>query len=127
MSSNDNLSTLHQQWSKSHKSTVIQLLEALWDVTAAEQHMLRFDYFSLHQRCLVILQVHILWNVHNEKFHEYGHGRLEHDSELALIVSEIFKVTLGSVKAAEEYKLKSVGKSQMMRRMSEIVDELIGQ
>jgi len=76
--------------------------------------MLRFDYFSF------------LWDVHDEKFREYGHNRLEHDSQLALIVPEIFKVALGSAKAAEEYKLKSVGESWMMRRTSEVVDEFIG-
>ena len=51
---------------------------------------------------------------------------MEHDSQLALIVPEIFKVALGSAKAAEEYKLKSVGESRMMRRTSEVVDEFIG-
>lgn len=37
---------LRQQWTTSHKLTVLQLLETMRDANAAEQHILRFDYFN---------------------------------------------------------------------------------
>jgi hypothetical protein len=122
-SSDDDLRSLRLQWTKSHKLTVLQLLETLRDATAAEQYMLRFDYFSLHQRCLAILRK--LRDVHAEKFHQYGHGRIEHDFQLALIVPQIFHVASETAKAEEEFKMKNI-ESRMLRRSSEVVDEFIG-
>jgi len=47
---------LRQQWAKSHKLSILQLLDAMRDATAAEQCALRFDYVSFHLRCLSLLE-----------------------------------------------------------------------
>ena len=49
-------SLLHRQWAKTHKLTPLQLLDTLHRAIAAEEHMLRFDYISLHFRCLRLLR-----------------------------------------------------------------------
>lgn len=41
---------LQRQWTESHKMTLLQLLDTLRHAIAAEEHMLRFDYFSLPLR-----------------------------------------------------------------------------
>ena len=117
--------TLRQLWTKSHKLTVLQLLETLRDATAAEQPMLRLDYFSLHQRCLAILRK--LRIVLDEKFRQYfGPDWIENETQLAFIVPYVFMVASGSAKAAEGLKLKDEVESLMMKRASEVVDEFIG-
>ena len=117
-------SVLRQQWTKSHKLTVLQLLETLRDATAAEQSMLRLDYFSLHQRCLAILRK--LRTVLDEKFCQYfGPDWIENETQLAFIVPYIFMVASGSAKAAEELKLRDGVHSLMLKRASEVVEEFI--
>ena len=49
-------SLLQRQWTKSHKMTPLQLLDTLHLALSAERHILRFDYISLHLRCLRLLR-----------------------------------------------------------------------
>lgn len=49
-------SLLQRQWAKSHKKTPLQLLDTLHHAIAAEQHIIHFDYLSLHLRCLRMLR-----------------------------------------------------------------------
>jgi hypothetical protein len=48
-------SCLQRQWARSHKMTPLQLIDTLHHALAAERHILRFDYISLHLRCLTLL------------------------------------------------------------------------
>src|SRR5277367_6614755 len=49
-------SLLQRQWAKSHKMTPLQLVDILHHAVAAEEHMIRFDYITLHLRCLRMLR-----------------------------------------------------------------------
>jgi hypothetical protein len=48
-------SSFQRQWAKSHKMTPLQLLDTLCNAIRAEEHIIRFDYISLHFRCLFLL------------------------------------------------------------------------
>ena len=119
-------SPLHQQWAKSHKLTVLQLLNALRDAMASEQHMLRFDYFSLHQRCLRLLRN--LRSALDDKLRRYiGPNYIENETQLPTIVGCIFQIAAESGKTADRVKFKDGFQSLMMKNAAEIVEEFIGQ
>jgi hypothetical protein len=99
-------SPLRQQWAKSHKLTVLQLLNALRDAMASEQHMLRIEYFSLHRRCLRLLRN--LRSVLDDKLRRYiGPNYIENETQLPTIVGYIFQIAAESGKMADRVKLDS--------------------
>jgi hypothetical protein len=90
---------------------------------ASEAAIIRFDYFSLHRRCLRLLKT--IQTTLDHKFRQYfGPDYLENDTQLPFIVGWIFVVATSSKKAADEIKLREV-QSSMMQRVSEIVEEMI--
>jgi hypothetical protein len=115
---------LRQQWNRSHKLTVRQLLETLCDATAAEQYMLRFDYFALHRRCIALLQQ--LRDLFGEKLCQYQIRPRECKDELSAVVYHILQVARGTshgdVYAGDEL---GDGKSEMMKQTSEVIDKII--
>jgi hypothetical protein len=118
---------LRQQWTKSHKLTVLQLLETLRDSTAAEQYMLRLDYFALHKRCFLILRE--LRNSLDEEFLENFNSRdfVDDDTELMFMVPCLLMVTTGLAKVAKA--AESLGltvENPMMKKAGEVLDEVIG-
>jgi hypothetical protein len=117
---------LRQQWTTSHKLTVLQLLEVMRDANAAEQHMLRFDYISLHQRCLAILRK--LRIVFDEDFREYwGPNWMEDEYQLLLIVRRIFTVASEASKVVEESKLKDHPVlRQTLEKANAVIEEFVG-
>jgi hypothetical protein len=120
--SNDG-AVVHRQWAKSHKLTVLQLLATLTDAMASEAAIIRFDYFSLHRRCLRLLKT--IQTTLDHKFRQYfGPDYLENDTQLPFIVGWVFTVATFSKKAADEIKLRGVH-SVMMQRVSEIMEDMI--
>ena len=108
---NKDHSLLQRQWAKSHKMTPLQLLDTLHHAIAAEEHMIRFDYISLHLRCLRIL--HILRTVLNDMSRErFGRNYIEKETELAFVVLYIFHMATKS-------------DSSILKRASEVVHEFI--
>lgn len=118
-------SLLRRQWAKSHKMTPLQLLDTLRHAIAVEEHMLRFDYFSLHLRCLRLL--HTLRELLDQKLQQYfGPNYIENETQLPFLVSYIFEVAAGSGKIGKVLKVKDGSESLMMKRASEVVHEFIG-
>ena len=82
-------SLLQRQWAKSHKMTPLQLLDTLHHAIAAEEHIIRFDYISLHLRCRRILCT--LQTVHEDTLRRYiGRNGIEKNTHLAFVVLYIF-------------------------------------
>lgn len=118
-------SLLRRQWAKSHKMTPLQLLDTLRHAIAVEEHMLRFDYFSLHLRCLRLL--HTLRELLDQKLQQYfGPNYIENETQLPFLVSYIFEVAAGSGKIGKVLKVKDGSESLMVKRASEVVHEFIG-
>jgi hypothetical protein len=93
---------------------------------ASEQHMLRFDYFSLHQRCLRLLRN--LRSALDDKLRRYiGPNYIENETQLPTIVGCIFQIAAESGKTADRVKFKDGFQSLMMKNAAEIVEEFIGQ
>ena len=92
-------SLLQRQWAKSHKITSLQLIDTLSHAIAAEERTIRFDYLSLHLRCLRILRD--LRTVYDDIFrHRFGRNYVENETQMPLVVVYIFhlaKVADGSV------------------------------
>lgn len=117
-------SLLQRQWAKSHKLTPLQLLDTLRLGIAAEEHMLRFDYISLHLRCLRLLRT--LQTIVDDVLHEvFGTKPIENESQLVLVVFYIFELSDTSEKTLEILKLKSGSESPILKRASEVVQEFI--
>jgi hypothetical protein len=117
-------SLLQQQWAKSHKMTPLQLLGTLRDAIVAEEHMLRFDYFSLHLRCLRLLRT--LQTVLDQKLQRcFGYGYIENETQLPFLVYYIFEAAVGSGKIEEILKVREGGESLMLKQASEVVHEFI--
>ena len=77
-------SLLQRQWAKSHKMTPLQLLDTLHLALAAEEHILRFDYISLHLRCLSLLRT--LRTVFPDKSRQCAcHHHDEKEAKLAVV------------------------------------------
>ena len=84
-----NRSLLQRQWTRSHKLTPLQLLDTLHHAIAAEEHVIRFDYISLHLRCLRILRT--LRTVYDDMLRErFGRNYIGKETQLAIMVLYIF-------------------------------------
>jgi hypothetical protein len=112
-----NKSLLLRQWANSHKMTLLQLLATLGQAVAAEQHMLRFDYISLHLRCLRLL--HELHASIDDKLREYfGSTYMENDTQLPFLVSWIFTVAAETENYRESVRHQGRVESLMLRKAS---------
>jgi hypothetical protein len=119
----DDWTLLYQQWAKSHKMTVQQLLATLADALNAEASVIRFDYFSLHLRCMRLLKT--LRDTFDEKFQQYfGPEYMENETQLPFTVGYIFMAATSSGKAADHLRIRDA-KSIMMQGASDVVQELI--
>ena len=68
--------------------TLLQLLDTLRHAIAAEEHMLRFDYFSLHLRCLCLLRT--LRTSLDDKLRQYfGSAYIENETQLPFVVGYV--------------------------------------
>ena len=107
--SKENQSLLQRQWAKNHKMTPPQLLDTLHLALAAEKHVLRFDYISLHLRCLSLL--HTLRTAFPDKSRQCECHH--HDQkEAKLVVLDVFQWAARSNTSA-------------LKRASEVLDKFI--
>lgn len=102
-------SLLQQQWARSHKMTPLQLIDTLRLALAAERHILRFDYVSLHLRCLTLL--HRLLTVLPDKSSQCSCPR-HNEQEVKFVVLDIFD-------------LASRSETIALKQASEVVSEFI--
>jgi hypothetical protein len=117
-------SLLQKQWVESHKLTPLQFLDTLRHAIAAEEPMLRFDYFTFHLRCLSLLRD--LRNVLDNKIRQYfGNDYLENDTQLPFVVGYIFQVANGTADIGEITRLRDNLTSLMMTRAAAVVKEYI--
>jgi hypothetical protein len=93
---NEEASSLHTQWKKSHKMTPIQFLSVLRYAITLEEPMLRFDYIDFHLQCIDFLRR--LRTVLDSDLRKYnGDEYLENETQLSFIVSYLFQaVTAGA-------------------------------
>ena len=102
-----NQSPLQKQWAKSHKMTPLQLLDTLCNAISAEEHVLRFDYISLHVRCLRFLRT--LRTVLDDQLrHCFGPDYIENETQLCFVIYYIFKEAAGFAKFGKSLKEKPV-------------------
>jgi hypothetical protein len=117
-------SSLQRQWAKSHKLTVLQFLGTLRHAISVEEHMLRFDYLSLHFRCLRLLRA--LRTDLDDKLRQYfGPRYIEDDTHLALIIGHVFQVASESEKSGESIKSKDQVENLMLKQAGSTVDQFI--
>ena len=117
-------SLLQTQWAKSHKLTPLQFLYTMRHAMAVEEHMLCFDYFSFHLRCLALLRR--LRDVLDAKFRQYfGDEYIENETQLLFLVAYIFMVARGTAGFGEISKLRSSVKSSIMIKAAQVVREFI--
>ena len=111
-----NHSILQKQWAKSHKLTVLQLLEALRYAMTSEKYALRFDYYSFHLRCLDLLRA--VRTELDEKLRQYfGDDYLENDTQLPFVVGYIFMVAQNTQKVGESLRLQDATESRIFRAL----------
>jgi hypothetical protein len=115
---------LRRQWNKSHKLTVLQLLSTLRDAMAAEEHMLRFDYFAFHLRCLKV-QKSVQRAVDDKLRQYFGPRYIENDTQLPFALAYIIQVAGETEKFGERVKSKDGFKSLIMARASDTIEEFI--
>jgi hypothetical protein len=117
---------LQQQWDKSHKMTIFQLLGTLSEALAAEAQMLRFDYFSFHLRCLRLLRA--LRTSLDDKLREYfGPAYIQDDTQLPIVVGYVLMVATGTEKFGERARNYGGFESVMLRKASMTVRQFIQQ
>ena len=119
-------SLLHRQWAKTHKLTPLQLLDTLHRAIAAEEHMLRFDYISLHFRCLRLLRT--LKTVFDDSLRRFsGRNYFEKDKQLYLLPLTILIMAAKAEDIREAMKLKTGFENSTLKRTSEVLCEFIEQ
>jgi hypothetical protein len=98
--SSDRQRLLQTQWSKSHKMTPLQLLEALRHALETEEPALRFDYFSIHVRCFKTLRQ--LRDAVDQDLRKYfGDKYIENDTQLPTVISWIFRVVAANATSVQ--------------------------
>ena len=83
-------SPLQKQWIKSHKMTPLQLLDTLRNAISAEEYMLRFDYISLHTRCLRLLRT-LRTALDDQLRDRFGPNYIDDERQLCYVIYYIFK------------------------------------
>jgi hypothetical protein len=117
-------SPLHRQWAKTHKLTPLQLLDSLHRAIAAEEHMLRFDYITLHLRCLRLLRT--LKTVFDDRLRRFfGRNYIQKESQLYLLPLSILMMAAKSEEIRESRGLKTGFENPILKRTSEVISELI--
>ena len=117
-------SLLEKQWATSHKMTPLQLLDTLCNAISAEEHILRFDYISLHVRCLQVLRT--LQTVLSDQLrHCFGSHYIDNEMQLFYIIYYIFKEAAEFAKLGKSLKQKPVFETSMLKQASEVVEACI--
>ena len=89
--------------------THLQLVDTLHLALAAERHILRFDYISLHLRCLRLLRT--LRTIFNNKSRQCScHHHDEKEAKLAVL---------------DIFQLASKSKTRALKQASEMVNEFM--
>jgi len=115
-------SVVQKQWAKSHKLTVLQLLEALRYAMIAERYALRFDYISFHLRCLDLLRA--IRQELDAKFRQYfTDDYIENETQLPFLVGYIFMVASSTHKMEEVIHAET--ESLMVLRAAGVLDKFI--
>jgi hypothetical protein len=116
---------LQQQWAHNHKLTPLQFLAILRAALVAEQHIIRFDYVSLHMRCIQLLrEIRVMLH---DKFVQYqGEHYMENETQLSWLVGWILLTAAESEKATKMMRLRDGSLSNVMLvRASQVLDSFI--
>ncbi|CAM6086998.1 unnamed protein product [Calypogeia fissa] len=96
---------LQQQWAHTHKLPPLQFLSALKTALVAEQHMIGFDYVSLHMRCFQLI---------DRLKKRYGEGYIENETQLACKGGWILFTAVYEDRAAQLMKQGDVSLHKVM-------------
>ncbi|CAM6087362.1 unnamed protein product [Calypogeia fissa] len=116
---------LQQLYAQTHKLEPLVFLNAMKTALVAEQHMIRFDYVSLHMRCIQLLR-EIRVKLHDRFMKLYGEGYMENVTQLSWLVGWVLYTAVESNGAARllmqpDGSLHSV----MLEPASQVVEDLI--
>ena len=94
---------LRSRWNKSHQLSHMQLLEVFRSALLAEHKVLRYDYISMHFRCLDFLR-QLRAEIDGDLKSQYGPGYLEREDQLSNLVGYILTAAVMFERAATRVK-----------------------
>jgi len=103
--------------SKDHKMTHMQFLDTLSKAISAEEHIFRFDYISLHVRCLHFLR-ELRTVLDPQLRYHFGPDYINDETQLCYVVYCIFKESAGFGKNEKD---KPCSESSMLKQASEMM------
>ncbi|WWC65533.1 uncharacterized protein I303_108151 [Kwoniella dejecticola CBS 10117] len=106
---------------RSHKFSILQLLSILEAGLEAETRSIRFDYVSMHLRCLTILKK-VQLSADEYFTRKLGPLYLENDSQLPFIVGWILNFAAFSGRAAESISIRREGRKAVDVRSQRLTD-----
>ena len=119
-------SPLQKQWLKSHKMTPLQLLDTLRNAISAEEYMLRFDYISLHTRCLRLLRT-LRTALDDQLRDHFGPRYIDDERHLCYVIYFIFSEAAEPKISGGTTKPKTIFESSMLKEASAVVETYIKQ
>ena len=113
-------SMLQKQWEKSHTLTPLQLLDTVCNAIFDEEAMVRFDYLSLHTRCLRLLSA-VRTVIDDQLRDRFGEHYIDGESQLCYVIYCIFFEAAEPKRSRENLKPKTLLESSMLKKASEVV------
>ncbi|KAJ3089487.1 hypothetical protein HK102_006278 [Quaeritorhiza haematococci] len=126
---------LRHQWLATRHLTPIQLLHALRVALASDEASLRFDYISLHTRCIRFLR-NLNVALRPKLVQYFGNQYLENESQLSNLVGYVLMIGTQSRRIAEMSGLTKTARkigggaevvSRILARSAEVLDNTIEQ
>ncbi|KAL9064344.1 MAG: hypothetical protein Q9161_008944 [Pseudevernia consocians] len=118
---------LKDRWDKTHQLGTTELLDTLKDAMAAEKVGLKYDYFSMHERCLHLLRT-LRTQLHDQLVGFFDYDYIAQENEIADIVSLILSEAAGKEIMAQKKKKELNGeglRSLMFEQAGSIVREVV--
>ena len=104
--------------------TPLQLLDTLRNAISAEEHLLRFDYISLHIRCLRLLRT-LRTILDDQLRHCFGANYIDDERQLCYVVYYIFKEAAGLEKSGRTVNQENLFESSMLKEAGKVVETYI--
>ncbi|WVW86532.1 hypothetical protein I302_108581 [Kwoniella bestiolae CBS 10118] len=111
----------HERKHRSPKFSILQLLSILEEGLQSETTSIRFDYVSMHLRCLDVLK-QVQLSAHDYFVQKIGPGYQENDSQLAFITGWILRYAALSGQAAEYIGIKREGRNAVNVESKRLAD-----
>ncbi len=118
---------LRNRWNTSHQLSHMQLLEIFRSALLAEQKVLRYDYISMHFRCLDFLRL-LRVEIDEELKSQFGPEYLEREDQLSTLVGYILMTAVmfeRSVPAEKDCPRSRIANLPMISKTSGLIKTFI--